>query len=204
MAIRTRITGLGHRADILRKNKARHHLIRVGTRHCAVWQTLVQDGNPRGGMTAAQLRNACHLYHPQVLKDLIDHRLVARRAKNSNGEYRYIADDKGRGSYVQVVEVEVELLEDEAGRFVTKTTLIGAAGSHGRIIRSLARRKIKFNVPLPQEPGVMPITGVVNVDNPEGFNYSQGSSRTQTIDVTGYEVEDPLLLEATATILPEE
>jgi hypothetical protein len=202
MAIRTRITGSGVRENIMRENaKLRHPLLRTGTRHQALWQTIVQEGNPRGGMTAAQMKNACHLYHPQILKDLLDHRLVARREKNTDGAFRYVADERGRGTYVQEVTVEVELLEDDQGRFVTKTTLVGSTGDHGRIIRSLAKRRINFNVPLPNEPGVMPVAGVVNVDTPDGFSASRGKGATKTIDTSATEVEDPLLLEASASII---
>lgn len=203
MPIRTRITGEAERAELKRKAKGRHPLLKNGSKHQAVWQAICQDGNPKGGITAARLRALLGpIFHPQVLKDLIDHRLVTQRDKRPDGSFRYIGDDRGIGTYCQTVTVEVELLEDDKGRFVTKTTLVGSTGKHSRIIRSLGRRRINFNVPLPNEPGVEKIVGVVNVDNAQGFNSTPGMGRTaKFVEGESQQRQETGLIEGSYTIL---
>lgn len=203
MPVRTRITGQAERIDLKRKAKGRHPLLKVGSRHSGIWQTIVNDGNPKHGITAAQIRGLNHMYHPQILKDLLDYRLVKVVGKNASGENIYIGDPNGHGTYMQQVTVEVELLEDESGKFFTRTKLQGRTTEPGRIIRSLGTRKMHFNVPLPEEPGVIKVAGDVRVDPMSDLPLSR-NAKPLTIDAEATEqkkTEVPLLLEATATII---
>jgi len=152
MPIKARITGDAARADIKRKAKGRHPLLqRLDGPHLAVWQTIVQDGNPKGGMTAYQMRQATHMFHPQVLADLVASLLVAKIGRNGNNEIKYVADEKGRGAFIQTVTVHVEMYEDENGKFFTKTTIPGSDNVAGKIVRKVGERRIHMRVPMLEE-----------------------------------------------------
>jgi hypothetical protein len=187
MPVRTRITGQAERADLTRKSKGRHPILKLGSRHNAVFQTILQDGNPKGGITAAQIEAICGQYHPQILKDLLDYRLVTQYAKNSDNSYRYIADPKMRGTYIQEVTVEVTLLEDEHGRFFTLTKLPGRHPKPGRIVRALGTRKLHFRVPLPEQEGVQAVKNDSPVD-PDFAPVDFDTASEVTIDGEAVEV----------------
>jgi hypothetical protein len=196
--IRTRITGKAERAELHRKAKGRHPLLKIGSRHNSIFQTILQDGNHKGGITASEIRHLNENYHPQILKDLLDHRLIKSIAKQDNNAFRYVADPAAKGSYVQEVTVEVELLEDEFGRFFTRTYLEGRHPTPGRIVRSLGSRKLHFKVPLPNEPEVTPIQGDARIDANTPLT-RRGGAQNAVIDAEAEEYREPLLLEATAT-----
>lgn len=152
MPIKKRISGETARADIKRKAKGRHPLLqKLDSPHLAVWQTIVQDGNPRGGITARQIAQGTHLYHPQVLADLIASVLVTKVGRNANNEVKYFGDEKGRGAFIQKVDVKVELFEDEHGKFFTRTTMSGSDNVAGKIVRKLGERTIHMRVPMLEE-----------------------------------------------------
>lgn len=113
-------------------------------------------------MNAAQIAAACHVYHPQVLSDLRAAKLVIEAKRVGNTKY-YIADPNGRGIHVQKVQIVVDLYETADGVFVTKATLVGQAKSDAPIVRKLKSRTVTINVPLPYEPGVEPVEGMVTV-----------------------------------------
>jgi hypothetical protein len=201
MPIRTRISDRTERIELRRKALGRHPILKIGSRHNAVFQTIL-EGNVKGGFTAAQIDAYCGQYHPQILKDLIDYRLVRQLSRNANNEFKYVADPAAKGTYIQEVTVEVELLEDEHGRFFTRTTMKGRHPTPGRIIRSLGTRKIHFKVPLPEEASVTPVAGDVRVDDLPDTSTPRYNPNV-TIDAEASEHREPLLLEAKATIVED-
>lgn len=201
MGIRTRITDKAERIELERKAKGRHPILKLGSRHNAVFQAIL-EGNAKRGYTAAQIQAFCGQYHPQILKDLLDYRLVKVVGKRGT-ENVYAADPAAKGTYIQQVTVQVDLLEDEHGRFFTRTYLKGRANQPGRIIRQLGSRQIHFNIPLPEEPEVVKTTGHVVVD-PIPDEPMMGRARPMTVDASAEEVVPTLLLEAKATIVEDE
>lgn len=153
MPIKQRLTGeAAKRADLHRKKRGRHPMLGLASKHLSVWQTIVQDGNPQGGITARQIQRLTHNYHPQILKDLCDAFLVIKVGRNTHNEVKYFGDDKGRGMNVQKVTALVELFEDESGNFFTRTTLEGGADNvTGRIVRQVAARRVHMRVPALEE-----------------------------------------------------
>ena len=146
MAIRNSINDPAVRKEQQRKARGRHPLLKIGSKHTAVWDAIVSSGNPKGGITSAQLRSICDDYHPQILADLKKAYLVTERGKIGNNK-KYIADPNGKGIISQQVTVEVELYETENGEFVTRTRLYGRVDNPGVVNRFLGSRKITLDVP---------------------------------------------------------
>jgi hypothetical protein len=163
MPIRQRITGEAARADVTRKNRGQHPLLRVGSLHRGLWEAIVHDGNPKGGITSAQLRAIYPNFHPQLLADLQKAKLVAKAGK-IRSSFRYVADERGRGIIPQQVTVEVELYETETGALVTRTYLHGRKDEPGKPVRFLTSRKITIDVPGQYAPGVQEVAGDVTID----------------------------------------
>jgi hypothetical protein len=126
--------------------KGRHPLLRIGTPHYAVWETIVTAGNPDGGITAASLKAICPLYHPQVMSDLQRSMLVAKNGK-LGASFLYVGDPNGRGIIPQQIEVEIEVYETDNGSFVTRTYLRGRQDTIGKITKYLTSRKIRIDIP---------------------------------------------------------
>lgn len=127
-----------------RNSKLRHPMLKTGSPHFSIWDTLVNAG--AGGLTAAQIKSRNSLYHPQVIKDLMDARLIAVVNQNQN-EKQYIADPKGRGRHIQSVRVVVQLLEDESGYFHAVAYVPGQNTQPSGKVRVAHERGINFVVP---------------------------------------------------------
>ena len=149
MPIRKRITSKPERQNPFRTGKGRHPLLKLGSPHLNVWDLLCHYDAK--GLTSSQLKGKTTFYHPQVIKDLLDHKLIAKMPNKRGGEFVYVADKKGRGINVQEVTVEVELLEDEKGRFHAKAHVVGSNQIPHGGVRTLRKRKMHFTIPLESE-----------------------------------------------------
>ena len=188
MAIRTRISGLAERAELKRKAKGRHPYLKLGSSQNAVFQTILQDGNPAGGITAARVEAMCGYYHPQIMKNLLDYKLITQISKSGN-EFKYIADPAARGTYMQDVTINVELLEDENGQFFCRAKVHGGKASHAKIVRVIGSRKIHFKVPLLGDPSIMNVTQDIELEEHK-FTVPETNTQNTIIDVTANEVID--------------
>ncbi len=146
MPINRRLTNQPKREDPSRTNKGRHPLLGNGSKHLSVWETLVDNGP----LTAAGIKARTTFYHPQVLKDLMDAKLVAKLGKK-NASFIYAADPKGRGIIPREVLVKVELLEDEEGYFHAVAWVVGSSQKPKGGTRTIKSRGIKFVIPMESE-----------------------------------------------------
>jgi hypothetical protein len=176
MPIRQRLSNETRRREVKMRGKGRHPLIQnTVSPHFSLWTTICDEGNPAGGMTAGRMKNRCGQYHPQVLKDLIDHFLVMPiGTKQSTGQKLYVADPKGKGIDPIMVRVEVELLEDEDGNFFTRTIMPGRAQSPGKIKRIIGKRGINFVVRGEDDPSIILADNVIKADSLDGISEEDG------------------------------
>lgn len=144
MPIRSRITGTTARLKVKQDAKRLHSLLVPGSKHHAVWHTLVEAG--KKGLTAYQLQQREHNYHPQVLSDLAVNGLVQKLGKKGQ-QFVYTADPSGKGIITQRVEVKLELYETTNGQLVTRTVVQGIRGRPDEICKKLAERTVSFTIP---------------------------------------------------------
>jgi len=152
MPIRKRLTDAPKRTDPFHNKKGRHPLLKIGSPHFSVWDTLCTAGKGNKGLSNAQIQNRTTLWHPQVMKDLLDARLVAKVGKNGN-EFLYTADPKGRGIIPTELVVDVVIVEDERGYFFATAKIRGSQGSPKGGTREIGKRSVNFIVPLEGELG---------------------------------------------------
>lgn len=145
MPIRRSLTDKPKRESQHRTAKGRHPLLKLGSRHLNVWDILCNAG--LDGYTAAQIKARTTFYHPQIMKDLLDARLITQIEKDGN-EFTYIADPRGIGIIPHQVRVEVKLLEDEAGYFHAVAYVKGSTQQPKGAVRVIAERGFNFKVPL--------------------------------------------------------
>jgi hypothetical protein len=136
-------------------------LLKLGSRHLDVWRTIVDHGNPANGITSAQLKQLTHLYHPQVLADLKQARLVTSIGMRK-GHKLYIADPRGRGEMTQRLDIKIEVYETEDGAFLTRTVLKGRVNNSGKIKRLITERHVTVTIPV-SERGI-DVVGDISVD----------------------------------------
>lgn len=143
----------------------RKHPLLARQRNHHVWQSLVLLNKKHGPVTAAHLqREVGDLWHPQILADLQNAKLVIKHHKVGT-RWFYVADPNGWGVIQQQVEIKIDLYEDGKGNFVTQTTLKGRKGDVGKPVRFLKSRTIRIAVPMQNEPGVQEVVGDIVVDN---------------------------------------
>jgi hypothetical protein len=184
MAIKKRVSsGEAKRQFQLQNPKAQHPLLKLGSRTASVWQTIVQHGNPAGGISAANIAKHCVWYHPQVLADLQHAGLVTKIGKR-NGHFMYVADPRGIGVVNQTVKITVELLERADGTFAVNTILHGAVASNAKIVRVLTTRNIFMDVPLPDANGVEVIVGDVATSSEDSLPTRPAKEEPLTLDTT--------------------
>lgn len=175
MPIRSRITGHTARLKAKQDAKRLHSLLAPGSKHHAVWHTLVEAG--RKGLTAYQLQQREHNYHPQVLSDLAANGLVQKLGKKGQ-QFIYTADPTGRGVITQRVEVKVELYETGNGQLVTRTIVQGIRGRPDQICKKLAERTISFTIPTRDGKWVTPVSpGEIVVDDKQGHQHPPEPAR---------------------------
>lgn len=167
MPIRSRHGPAGRQEETTSK-KGRHPLIAdTKSRHFAVWNYIRTEGNPSGGITAAQLKDGCWAYHPQIVADLQKHALVAKTGERRAKHHVYVADEKGKGVNIQSVAVTVEVFETDKGAFVTRTTLHGRIEDPGKIVRLLATKNITIDIPPGLGSGIRVVPAMAEYMQPD-------------------------------------
>jgi hypothetical protein len=144
MPIRKRLTNKPRRESELRNAKGRHPLLKTGSRHFNVWDVMLSFKEP---ITAEQISNRTTFFHPQILKDLLDAKLIKKVGKRGT-EYLFVADPAGLGIIPREVRVQVELVEDEEGFFHAFAYVVGSTQKPKGGVRTLVKRGLNFIVPM--------------------------------------------------------